>query len=243
MAVLFDNRMSQPQICVIVPTLNEVENIRFLINGIMENLPGYFVHIFIVDDGSTDGTTESVPPLKVGFDVEIINRESRIGFGSALADGFKTALQLKPSFVVTMDADLSHDPSEIPNLLAKSGPGVVVVGSRYIDGGSYDDFGLFRKLESYTANWLADRYLVRGVSDCTSGFRCYSQDDIEAILPRLNSVGYDIQVELLFHAHKLGYTVAETPIRFRKRHGGKSKLGLIEILRFVNLLIRLKFYQ
>lgn len=99
--------MSQPHICVVVPTYNEAENIRFLITGIMENLPGYFVHIFIVDDGSTDGTREAIPPLKVGFDVEIINRGKRIGFGSALADGLKTALLLKPSLVVTMDADLS----------------------------------------------------------------------------------------------------------------------------------------
>lgn len=138
---------------------------------------------------------------------------------------------------------ISHDPNEIPKLLAKSGPRVVIVGSRYIEGGSCEDFSLSRRIESHTANWLAERYLVKGISDCTSGFRCYSPDVIEAILYGLNSIGYDIQVELLFHAHKLGYTIAETPIRFRKRHGGKSKLGLIEILRFVNLLIRLKFYQ
>jgi dolichol-phosphate mannosyltransferase len=235
--------MSPPHICFVIPTYNESENIRSLITGIMENLTGYYIHIIIVDDGSTDGTREAVPPLDVGFDIEVINRGRRIGFGSALSEGLKTALAHKQSLVVTIDADLSHDPGEIPNLLVKSGPGVVVLGSRYIEGGSCEGFNFPRRIASRAANWLVVRLVVNGISDCTSGFRCYSPDVIEAILPRLNSIGYDIQVESLFHARRLGYTVVETPIRFRKRLGGKSKLGLIEILRFVKLLYRLKFYQ
>ena len=235
--------MSPPNLCFVIPTYNEADNIRSLITGIMENLPGYYVQIYIIDDGSTDGTRESIPPLDDGFDVDVINRGRRMGFGSALYEGFKTALTLKPSLVVTMDADLSHDPGEIPNLLAKSGTGVIVVGSRYIDGGSCEGFSFPRRIVSRTANWLAKRLVVKGISDCTSGFRCYSTDVIEAILPRLNSIGYDIQVESIFNARMLGYTIVETPIRFRKRLGGKSKIGLIEILRFVKLLYRLKFYQ
>jgi dolichol-phosphate mannosyltransferase len=235
--------MSPPRICFVIPTYNEADNIRFLIKGIMENLPGYYVQIYLVDDGSTDGTRESVPPLDVGFDVEVINRGRRSGFGSALSEGLKTALAHKPSLIVTMDADLSHDPCEIPNLLSKSGPWIVVLGSRYIEGGSREGFSFPRRLASRAANWLAERLVVKGISDCTSGFRCYSPDVIEAILPSLNSIGYDIQVESIFHARRLGYAVVETPIHFRKRLGGKSKLGPIEILRFAKLLYRLKFYQ
>ena len=233
--------MTPPHICIVIPTYNEVESIKHLIISIKENLSGYYIHIFVVDDGSTDGTREAVPHFDIDFNIEVINRGKRNGFGSALVEGLKTALVLKPSSVVTMDADLSHDPCEISNLVALSTPGAIVLGSRYINGGSYKGFNFPRRQVSLVANWLA-KSLVKGVSDCTSGFRCYAPDVIEAILPKLNSVGYDIQVESLFYASRLGFNIVETPIHYRRRFGGKSKLSLIEILRFMNLISRLDFY-
>ena len=234
--------MPSPSICVVIPTYNEAKNITHLITGIRETLQSHPHHIIVIDDGSRDGTREAIRSLG-DYRVEVINRGVKTGLGSALVCGLKTALAYHPSLVVTMDADLSHDPHEIPSLLDAFNPGVLVVGSRYVEKGGWEGFDPSRVLISKTANRLSDRLLGTGVRDCTSGFRLYPSEMVEAILPRLRSVGYDIQVEALYECTKMGYDAVEVPINFHKRRGGRSKLGLVEAARFIRLLCRLKFYQ
>ena len=228
---------------MVIPTYNEAMNITRLITGIRETLERRPHHIIVVDDGSVDGTREAIRALGDGYHVEVINRGVKTGLGSALVCGLKTAVAYHPSMVVTMDADLSHDPSEIPRLLDAFNPGVLVVGSRYVEKGGWEGFDPSRILISKTANRLSDRLLGTGVRDCTSGFRLYPSEMVEAILPRLRSAGYDIQVEALYECTKMGYAAVEVPISFHRRRGGKSKLGLVEAARFIRLLCRLKFYQ
>lgn len=234
--------MSLPSICVVIPTYNEAMNITHLITGIRETLRSHPHHIIVVDDGSRDGTREAIWSLG-DIRVDVIDRGVKTGLGSALVCGLKTALAYHPSLVVTMDADLSHDPHEIPSLLEAFNPGVLVVGSRYVEEGGWEGFDPSRILISKMANRISDRLLGTGVRDCTSGFRLYPSEMVEAILPRLRSVGYDIQVEALYECTKMGYDAVEVPISFHRRHGGRSKLGLVEAARFIRLLYRLKFYQ
>jgi len=234
--------MSSPSICVVVPTYNEAKSIARLITGINEALGSRIHRIIVVDDGSVDGTREAIKTLDER-NVEVINRGRKTGLGSALVCGLKTAMAYHPSMVVTMDADLSHDPCEIPRLLDAFSPGVLVVGSRYVEEGRWEGFDPPRILVSMAANQLSERLLRTGVRDYTSGFRCYPSELIEAVLPRLRSVGYDIQVEALYECARMGYPALEVPISFHRRRVGKSKLGLVEVVRLIRLLCRLKFYQ
>jgi dolichol-phosphate mannosyltransferase len=189
-----------------------------------------------------DGTREAIRTLD-GHNVEVINRGRKTGLGSALACGLRTAIGYHPSLVVTLDGDLSHDPYEIPRLLDAFSPGVLVVGSRYVEEGEWEGLGPARILVSVIANRLSGRLLGTGVKDCTSGFRCYSSDIVEAILPKLRSVGFDFQVEALHESARMGYSALEVPISFHKRRTGRSKLGLMEAVRLIRLICRVKFYQ
>ncbi len=234
--------MSSPSICVVVPTYNEAESIARLITGINEALGGHPHRIIVVDDGSMDGTREAIRTLD-GHNVEVINRGRKTGLGSALACGLRTAIGYHPSLVVTLDGDLSHDPYEIPRLLDAFSPGVLVVGSRYVEEGEWEGLGPARILVSVMANRLSGRLLGTGVKDCTSGFRCYPSEIVEAILPKLRSVGFDFQVEALHESARMGYSAREVPISFHKRRTGRSKLGLMEAVRLIRLIFRVKFYQ
>src|SRR6266542_3871583 len=197
---------------LIVPALLEIERLRIL----------------IVDDQSPDGTGELAERLAGDSHgrVSVMHRQGQRGLGRSYLDGMRHALKTDADVIVQMDADLSHQPAELPSLLRASRHADLVIGSRYVDGGNIVNWPLRRALLSKCAN----RYIrtVAGVSvnDCTGGFRCWRRDAL-ARLPfhRVNSDGYAFLVELLWEAVRARFTVAEVPITFIERRHGASKLN------------------
>jgi len=227
-----------PVVCVCVPTFNEAGTIGELLSGVEEHC-GYPLSVVVVDDGSEDGTIEIVREMAERYgNVVLVVREGKLGLGSAIVEGFRRALSLRPrpSHIVTMDADLSHDPAEIPRLVESCVEGSVVVGSRYVEGGEIVGWSARRRAVSYVANLLARHVGGIPLRDCTSGFRCYSSDLVAELLGGLRCGGYGIQIETLFQAVRRGHVVTERPIRFRERRSGESKLGAEDVWGFLSLM-------
>lgn len=227
---------------IIIPTLNESGTIEPLIESIRETLRSTPPRIIIIDDGSTDGTIETIQDLQLEHDgITLIERGEKLGFGTALRDGFKAALGQtpEPDLIITMDADLSHDPSHLPTLIQACDRQSLIIGSRYIQGGEIHGWGPYRKTVSWGANLLARTFANIPAKDCTSGYRCYGVDVVQTILPSLESSGYDIQIEVLSEATQLGYNIRETPISFKDRTTGESKLNTGQIIEFAKTIYRL----
>lgn len=230
---------------IILPTYNESENIRDLILAI----EGLNINplILVIDDSSPDGTHEIVKNLQKEFsNIMLVVRPRKMGLGSAIIEGFKilSSLPDKPEYVITMDADFSHNPKDIPRLLQHAKEGYhIVVGSRYIKGGTIKGWSPTRIIISKTANKIA-RLLIRlPVNDSTSGFRCYSMRYILKALPKLKSRRFEIQVETLKLAQILGARVAEAPITFVNRKRGRSKLTVKEVARFLLYAIKISLMR
>jgi dolichol-phosphate mannosyltransferase len=216
---------------VILPTYREAENIAKLIEDI-ENLP-LNTSILVIDDSSPDGTAEIVRNLQKKYgNIRLCVRPKKSGLGTAITYGFKIFLSSKtpPKFIVTMDADYSHNPKEIPQLLSsmQSGCGIVI-GSRYCEGGKITGWPFTRKIISRAANVIAKFLMGFKLRDCTSGFRCYSTNFLKASIGSLHSQTYEIQIETVRQALSRGFSVEEVPILFVNRKLGKSKLTLTEI--------------
>ena len=223
-------------VSIIIPTFNEAETIGLLIKR-LEELP-FEKEIIVVDDGSTDGTGEVIRKLMEEYDnLRLLLRERKMGIGSAYKDGFRLA---KGDVIVQMDADMSHDPGDLPGLLKAVRRSDLVIGSRYIPGGRIANWPLHRRLISYGANLLARLLLGLKIHDVTSGFRAYRRSAFEKIVSSCLSSGFDFQVETAFIASVLGLRVAESPIKFTGRTKGRSKLGLRDILNFIIFLIMLR---
>jgi dolichol-phosphate mannosyltransferase len=228
------------QVGVILPTYCESQNIDGLITDV-ENL-GLDASILVVDDSSPDGTAERVRKMQAKYEnILLFVRPAKSGLGTAITDGFKTYLSLQnsPSYVVTMDADYSHDPKTVPKLLARAKDGCgIAVGSRYVKNGGTVGWSWFRTLVSRTANMFAKSALNLKPRDCTSGFRCYSADFLKAAIGSLHSQTYEIQIETVRQALSHGFTVAEVPILFTNRRRGKSKLTLTEIQSYTSYVLK-----
>ena len=223
------------EICVVIPTLNESGTIGELIQDLV-NIDGYNVRPIIVDDGSTDGTLEILGDLRRRIErLVVVERGRKLGLGSALKGGIGRALELEPApdFILTMDGDLSHDPDELSRLVENGSRDSVTIGSRYVDGGKIEGWGLRRNLISKSANVLARIFADIPARDCTSGYRCYGIG-LEEVLSSLESDGYDIQIEALSEAARHGYGITEVPIVFTDRKSGKSKLDLSQLGLFLS---------
>ena len=225
---------------VILPTYSEAQNIEGLITDI-EKLP-LNTSILVIDDSSPDKTAEIVRNLQKKYDnVFLCVRPQKSGLGTAITDGFKTYLSLKnpPRVIVTMDADYSHDPKAIPQLMQHMQPEVgMVVGSRYCRGGNTTGWSWSRRILSRTANIAANSIVRLKVRDCTSGFRCYSTEFLKAAIGSLHSQTYEIQVETLRQAVSRGFKVVEVPILFVNRKRGKSKLKSGEIRGYASYILK-----
>ena len=225
---------------VILPTYCEAQNIDCLITEI-EKLP-LDTSILVIDDSSPDKTAEIVRNLqKKHNNILLFVRPKKSGLGTAITDGFKTYLSLKnpPKFIVTMDADYSHNPKAILQLVQHMQPGVgLVVGSRYIRGGKTAGWSWTRRVLSRTANIAANSIVGLKVHDCTSGFRCYSTEFLEAAIGSLHSQTFEIQIETLKQAVSRGFKVVEVPILFVNRKRGKSKLKSGEIQSYASYILK-----
>ncbi len=206
---------------VILPTYNEAENIEAVVGGIRAALPE--ARILVVDDNSHDGTGELAD--RVADDV--LHRPGKAGLGRAYTAGFAHALHNGATYVFEMDADLSHDPADLPRLIAPAVDGAdLVLGSRYTPGGGIENWGLDRRVLSRLGCGYARRTLGVPVRDLTGGFKCFRASALLAIAAETATAqGYAFQVELTYRVHTLGLTVVEVPIRFRERRLGESKMS------------------
>ena len=236
--------------CFILPTYNEEKNIRRTIEGILSNqelVPDYQFEILVVDDNSTDGTQREVQDLIKNYtNLHIITGEKK-GLGDAYKRGFKHALNLfKPDLVFQMDSDGQHDPMLIPSFIEQIDAGhSLVIGSRFVEGGSTPDFSFRRKLISKLGNFLV-RYVggVRHINDCTSGFRCISSSYLEKCnLGFLSTRGYSFQSSLVCELVMQGVSSKEIPITFSSRQSGSSKLSLRDQVEFVLNIPKLAFHS
>jgi len=213
------------KVTVVVPTYNERENISNLIPKLLEH--GEHISILVVDDGSPDGTGEYVDGLAAENPmISALHRPSKMGLGSAYVQGFKRALETGVDRIIQMDADFSHDPAVIPDLLAESERHDVVLGSRYITGANVVNWPLQRLFLSYFANVYT--HLVTGLPlrDSTGGFKCFRREVLESIdLDTIRSDGYSFQIEVNFRCWRRGFTIREIPIVFVDRHAGTSKMS------------------
>jgi dolichol-phosphate mannosyltransferase len=213
---------------LILPTYNEAENIGRLVSAVLPQLEaaGVEPHVLIVDDGSPDGTGEVAEGLAREHEaVEVLHREHKEGLGSAYLAGFAVALSRGGDLVLEMDADFSHDPVDLPRLIAAAEAADLVLGSRYVPGGGIEDWGLLRRMLSRGGSWYARVLLGLPVRDLTGGFKCFRREALEAIdLSGVHANGYGFQIELTYRVIGAGCTVTEVPIVFRERQVGRSKM-------------------
>ena len=227
-------------IVVMLPTYNEKENIIPLIEEILALNNQYNFHVLVVDDNSPDGTAQLVKD-KFGHDarVKTLVRLKRRGRGAAGIEGFKAALAMKPDFIIEMDADFSHQPQEIPRLLAQADQADIIIGSRFVKGGQDNERNLIRRVITFFVRLYIRRSFKIPVKDVSSGFRCFRPEVLEALdLDDLISVGPSVVLETLYKAHLLGFKMKEVPITFRNRARGQTKLNFPLLLEtFVMSLI------
>jgi len=226
---------------VILPTYCEATNIGQLIHEI-EDLKQK-ISILVIDDSSPDGTANIVRSLQREHNnILLLVRPKKYGLGTAITDGFKVLLSLKnpPKYIVTMDADYSHNPKDVPRVVsaAKEGKGLAI-GSRYCKGGDVINWSAFRWILSRIANSISSVLIGAGIKDYTSGLRCYSTNLVKQMVNELHSQTYEIQIETIRQARKKRFDVREVPIAFVNRKKGKSKLTTNEIREFLSYILKI----
>lgn len=214
-----------PKALVIVPTYNERGNLPVLVAGLMKH-DG--VQLMVVDDQSPDGTGALADALAAEHPgrMRVMHRRGRRGLGRSYIDGMIQAIKEPVDVICQMDADLSHDPEQLPQLIAASAQADVVIGSRYIPGGAIMNWPKRRQLLSRFANIYIRAVTRLDARDCTSGYRCWRREAIAGLpLERFISDGYSFLVEMLFVASRRGCRIAEVPITFVERRVGESKIS------------------
>ena len=226
---------------VVIPTYNEAENIGVLLPQVLA-YPRF--RVLVVDDGSPDGTGTIVSSLaehepRVG----LLSRPGKQGLGSAYVAGFRRALAEGAEFIFEMDADFSHDPRYLPDLLGAAEAGAdLALGSRYVRGGGTTDWGLGRRLISRGGNLYAGIILGLPIADATGGFRCYRHRVLEAIdLASIRSNGYAFQIELAYRTRRAGFRISEVPIIFPDRRVGRSKMSRRIVIEALVNVVKLRF--
>jgi dolichol-phosphate mannosyltransferase len=213
------------EVLVIVPTYNERENLPLLVPRLLA-MAG--LRVLIVDDGSPDGTGTLADDLAAasGGRLTVMHRTGPRGLGRSYVDGMQAAVATGVRFVCQMDADLSHDPDDLGRLIAAATAADLVIGSRYVDGGTIRNWPLRRLWLSVFANRYVRAVTGLRIRDCTSGFRCWRRDLLARLpLATIASDGYAFQVEMVFEAQRAGAAIVEAPITFVERRQGSSKLS------------------
>jgi dolichol-phosphate mannosyltransferase len=212
-----------PGAVVCLPTYNERENLEPMVRALGDKA----VRVLVIDDNSPDGTGALADRLAEELDyVSVLHRPAKEGLGPAYIAGFRRALADGADLVLEMDCDFSHDPSDVPRLVAAADDADVVLGSRYVPGGGVRNWGLVRRFISAGGSWYARVLLSVPVHDLTGGFKCYRRRVLETIdLDGVHSKGYAFQIETTYRALRAGFRVVEVPITFVDREDGVSKMS------------------
>lgn len=225
-------------ILIVIPTYNEKENLPTLVSQLRTSTPE--AHLLIVDDGSPDGTGA----IADGFAAEdshvhVLHRTTKDGLGRAYVAGFSWGLEHGYGRLVQMDADLSHNPSDVPRLLAADAD--LVIGSRYVAGGGTVNWGLGRRVLSRGGCLYARTILGLSIQDLTGGFKCWRRAALEAVnLPEIRSNGYSFQIEMTWRALRAGFRATEVPIVFTDRVDGVSKMSKRIVVEAIGMVWRLR---
>ena len=228
---------------IVTPTYNERKNIRELVSTLFELNPDF--HILVVDDSSPDGTAEIVEELQADCtNLHLLLRNEKTGLGAAYIAGFNYALERDYEAVVQMDADMSHDPKDVPLLIEAIENADLAIGSRYISGINVVNWPLQRLIISYGAN-IYTRLVTRlPVRDATGGFKCWRREALEAInLDGVRSQGYSFQIEMTYRAWLKGFRITEIPIIFVDRTVGESKMTRSIMLEAAVMIPRLRIWK
>ncbi|MBI2441132.1 MAG: polyprenol monophosphomannose synthase [Lentisphaerae bacterium] len=228
-------------ILVIIPTYNEAENIRAIAAAIFASCPD--AHLLFVDDNSPDGTGRQADGMaQTDERVHVLHKRDKQGLGRAYIAGFKWALERRYGYIFEMDADLSHNPTEIPKFIAAAQKADLILGSRYVGGIRIINWPLNRLILSKAASLYVR--LVTGLpfTDPTSGYKCFRREVLEAVnLERIRSNGYSFQIEMTHTAWKLGFRIVEVPIIFEERRSGQSKMNATIVREALAMVLRLRF--
>ncbi len=214
------------RVLVMLPTYNEIENIQDVLERTRASLPE--ADVLVIDDGSPDGTADRAEKLAEELGgIDVLRRASKSGLGSAYRAGFRVGLARGYDVMIEMDADLSHDPAVLPELVAAVEQGAdLAIGSRYVAGGSIPDWKWVRRAISRGGSLYSRGMLGLSVSDATAGFRAYHRDALSRIdLDRVRADGYGFQVEMTYLTERNGGRITEVPIEFRDRSLGRSKMS------------------
>jgi dolichol-phosphate mannosyltransferase len=217
---------------VCLPTYNERENLERMVHALGEQ----GVRVLVIDDRSPDGTGEIADRLARELEyVDVLHRERKEGLGPAYIAGFRRALADDARLIMEMDCDFSHDPRDVPRLIAAAEEGAdLVIGSRYVPGGSIPNWGVLRRFISRGGCVYAQALLQTRVRDLTGGFKCYRRRVLESIdLDAIDSKGYAFQIETTYRAMRKGFRVVEIPITFVDREEGGSKMSHAIVLEAV----------
>ena len=232
------------QTFVMIPTYNEKENIKNLIDEILK-LKISNLHIVVVDDNSPDGTWKIVEQIsKKNRNVHLLLRKKDKGRGAAGKDGFIYCLKHKADVIIEMDADFSHDPKYIPQMIKELKNADLILGSRRVVGAKEIGRSFIRRIITHLANLYIRIVLGLRLKECNSGFRCFKREVLEKInLEKLESKGPSIVQEVLFKAHLKGFKIKEIPITFTNRTKGLSKLGIAQLTAAYFMVLKLKILK
>ena len=216
-----------PRAVVCLPTYNERDNLEPMLHALGEVLDTSRDRVLVIDDSSPDGTGRLADQLAAELDwVDVLHRAEKEGLGPAYIAGFHRALADAAELVLEIDCDFSHDPRDVPRLIAAAEETDLVLGSRYVDGGGTEGWGLGRRFVSRGGSLYARLILGVGVRDLTGGFKCFRREVLETIdLEAVEAKGYAFQIELTYRAIRSGFRVVEVPIVFRDRTVGASKMS------------------
>ena len=215
-----------PRAVLCLPTYNERENLELMVEALGGVLDTTMDRVLVIDDGSPDGTGEIADRLAAELPwVSVLHREAKQGIGPAYVAGFRWALANGAELVLEMDCDFSHDPADVPRLIAAAEDADLVLGSRYAPGGGTANWGLLRRIVSRGGCLYAQVLLWLDVRDLTGGFKCFRRGALEAIaLDELSAHGYAFQIETTYRVKRAGLRVREVPITFVERRAGASKM-------------------
>jgi dolichol-phosphate mannosyltransferase len=225
---------------VVIPTYNERDNLEKLTTKVLAQDDS--ISILIVDDNSPDGTgTLADMMAESNPRIQVLHRKGKLGLGSAYREGFRLALDQGADYIIEMDADFSHDPEILPRFFEKMSDFDLVIGSRYLNGVSVVNWPIRRLILSYFASVYTRIITGLRISDCTSGFKCFSRYALEKInLDKIKSDGYSFQIEMNYRCVEQGFRVGEVPIIFIDRHAGSSKMSKKIVREAVVMVWKLK---